>query len=124
MLRIGSAAAVSKEQHLVPALEHRSEFRGGFDDTVAILFEKTGFHPKAFTDDLVDQLCCVFHRVWSSVNAGDLGFARTCASACPVYDFFDRATCSGVPVAITRPPLTPPSGPRSIIQSAVFMTSR
>jgi hypothetical protein len=25
-------------------------------------------------------------------------------SACPVYDFFTRATCSGVPWATTRPP--------------------
>ncbi len=32
----------------------------------------------------------------------------------PVYDFFTLATCSGVPVAITCPPPSPPSGPRSI----------
>ena len=51
-------------------------------------------------------------------------FHKTCASACPVYDFADLATCSGVPAAITFPPWTPPSGPRSITQSAVLMTSR
>ena len=33
-------------------------------------------------------------------------------------------TCSGVPVAITRPPSSPPSGPMSISRSAVLMTSR
>src|ERR1700680_2343406 len=46
------------------------------------------------------------------------------ASACPVYDFFTRATCSGVPCATTRPPSSPPSGPRSMIQSALRTTSR
>ena len=34
------------------------------------------------------------------------------------------ATSSGVPAATTRPPRSPPSGPRSMIQSAVLMTSR
>ena len=33
-------------------------------------------------------------------------------------------TCSGVPAATISPPFTPPSGPRSTIQSAVLMTSR
>ena len=35
-----------------------------------------------------------------------------------------RATSSGVPWATMRPPASPPSGPRSITQSAVLMTSR
>ena len=34
---------------------------------------------------------------------------------CPVYDFLLAATSSGVPLAITVPPLAPPSGPMSII---------
>ena len=34
------------------------------------------------------------------------------------------AISSGVPVATMRPPPSPPSGPRSMIQSAVLMTSR
>ena len=34
------------------------------------------------------------------------------------------ATASGVPVATMVPPPSPPSGPRSMIQSAVLMTSR
>jgi hypothetical protein len=34
------------------------------------------------------------------------------------------ATSSGVPVATTVPPPAPPSGPMSMIQSAVLMTSR
>ena len=34
------------------------------------------------------------------------------------------ATCSGVPSATTRPPPLPPSGPMSMTQSAVLMTSR
>src|SRR5207302_10818581 len=32
MLRVGGAAAISKEQNLVPALEHLRELRSGFDD--------------------------------------------------------------------------------------------
>ncbi len=36
----------------------------------------------------------------------------------------ERATCSGVPAATTRPPRSPASGPRSITQSALLMTSR
>ena len=44
---------------------------------------------------------------------------------CPVYVRSARRTrSSGVPVATTRPPSSPPSGPRSITQSAVFTTSR
>ena len=34
---------------------------------------------------------------------------------CPVYEFFFFAISSGVPIAITVPPLSPPSGPISII---------
>ena len=34
------------------------------------------------------------------------------------------ATCSGVPAAISRPPAAPPSGPRSMIQSAALTSSR
>lgn len=34
------------------------------------------------------------------------------------------ATSSGLPIATTSPPLFPPSGPRSIIQSAHFIKSR
>ena len=45
------------------------------------------------------------------------------ANVCPVYDFFTRATCSGVPCATIRPPSSPPSGPRSMIQSALRITS-
>ncbi len=34
---------------------------------------------------------------------------------CPVYDFLFLTTSSGVPLAITVPPLSPPSGPMSMI---------
>jgi hypothetical protein len=37
---------------------------------------------------------------------------------------FRRAPDHGVPVAMISPPPSPPSGPRSTIQSAVLMTSR
>src|SRR5687768_1292473 len=50
--------------------------------------------------------------------------ANTCRSAAPVWECSTRATCSGVPAATTRPPPSPPSGPRSITQSADFTTSR
>src|SRR5712692_7172554 len=45
-------------------------------------------------------------------------------SACPVYDSAHAATRSGVPAQTTSPPPLPPSGPRSITQSAVLITSR
>ena len=32
--------------------------------------------------------------------------------------------CSGVPTAITSPPFSPPSGPKSIMWSAVFIKSK
>src|SRR5450759_1055946 len=43
---------------------------------------------------------------------------------CPVSESGLQAICSGVPVATMRPPLSPPSGPRSMAQSAFLMTSR
>src|SRR3990167_93234 len=42
----------------------------------------------------------------------------------PVYDFFNLVICSGVPQPNTYPPSLPPFGPRSIIWSAHFKTSR
>src|SRR5260370_16130446 len=49
---------------------------------------------------------------------------RTRERKWPVCDCVLRGTCSGVPVAIILPPWSPPSGPRSISQSADLMTSR
>jgi hypothetical protein len=43
---------------------------------------------------------------------------------CPVWESGCVAICSGVPQAIRVPPWSPPSGPRSMIQSAVLITSR
>ena len=42
----------------------------------------------------------------------------------PVWLSVTAATCSGVPSATICPPPEPPSGPRSMSQSAVLMTSR
>ena len=42
----------------------------------------------------------------------------------PVYDPSTCATSSGVPTATISPPASPPSGPRSISQSACLITSR
>ena len=42
----------------------------------------------------------------------------------PVWLSATAATCSGVPSATTMPPPLPPSGPMSMIQSAVLITSR
>src|SRR5665647_2412862 len=56
---------------------------------------------------------------------GDLALrARIGARNRPVWLSSIRATCSGVPSAMTRPPPLPPSGPRSTTQSAFLMTSR
>src|SRR5450830_795032 len=43
---------------------------------------------------------------------------------CPVRESGLRAICSGVPVAMMRPPLSPPSGPKSMTQSAFLIMSR
>ena len=48
----------------------------------------------------------------------------TFSSACAVWLFLKRRICSGVPAATTLPPFSPPSGPRSMIQSADLITSR
>ncbi len=53
-----------------------------------------------------------------------LAGCRSGARACPVYEVLQAATVSGVPATITRPPPAPPSGPRSMTQSAVLTTSR
>ena len=42
----------------------------------------------------------------------------------PVYDLSFFTICSGVPTAIISPPPSPPSGPKSIIWSAVFIKSK
>src|SRR5207245_1245368 len=42
----------------------------------------------------------------------------------PVCDRLTAATSSGVPLATTRPPCAPPSGPRSMMKSALLITSR
>src|SRR5258708_2237711 len=53
----------------------------------------------------------------------ELPFRKMRASHLPVYDFAHFATASGVPDTTTSPPRPPPSGPKSIIQSAVLITS-
>ncbi len=45
----------------------------------------------------------------------DVQFFKYFFKYCPVYEALTLATCSGVPLAIIRPPASPPSGPRSII---------
>lgn len=44
-----------------------------------------------------------------------LVFTKTFFKYLPVWDFSLLATSSGVPLAISSPPFSPPSGPRSII---------
>src|SRR5690606_8900646 len=48
----------------------------------------------------------------------------TLARKRPVCECSTAASCSGVPSATMVPPRWPPSGPRSITQSAVLITSR
>jgi carboxyl-terminal processing protease len=50
--------------------------------------------------------------------------ARWAARKRPVWESGVRMISSGVPVATTWPPASPPSGPRSMRWSAVLMTSR
>ena len=65
----------------------------------------------------------IFYTIAGSLPTGQRAFAfissRVFRSVsrkyCPVYDLSTAATSSGVPVATTSPPRTPPSGPRSIM---------
>lgn len=57
-------------------------------------------------------------------RSGEDYFASSGARYCPVKLRGSLTTCSGVPTATISPPRTPPSGPRSMIQSAVLITSR
>ena len=50
--------------------------------------------------------------------------ASTCLRYLPVWLVECSATSSGVPATTISPPLSPPSGPRSMIQSAQRITSR
>src|SRR5262245_4070169 len=122
MLRIGSAAAVSEEHHLSAIAQSMRDNLGSLGDAFLVFFKELGLDTQAFCDEFIDEFRRVLH--FESFNSSDRGLPSTSASACPVYDFFTFATCSGVPVAITRPPCAPPSGPRSTIQSAVLITSR
>ena len=55
-----------------------------------------------------------------TINSTPAAGAETCRCSCPRW----AAISSGVPVAVIRPPAAPPSGPRSISQSADLITSR
>src|SRR6185312_12971151 len=68
-------------------------------------------------------------RRHGSVAEGRQAAAAACAGStsrryCPVNEPSTSATSSGVPVATISPPASPPSGPRSISQSACLITSR
>src|SRR5436309_1485126 len=95
----------------------------GTSDLFLILLEELRFDAKALVHEQVDQGRYIFHDQFRlSVSSDVRRRENSSANACPVYDFLTFATCSGVPVARIRPPCAPPSGPRSMIQSAVFMT--
>jgi len=49
---------------------------------------------------------------------GESFYPKYASDISPVAEAGFFATCSGVPYATTVPPLSPPSGPRSMIQSA------
>ncbi len=64
---------------------------------------------------------------WCGLAHGNDGRPRQSSSGRrkrPVWLASTAATSSGLPSATTSPPPLPPSGPRSMIQSAVLMTSR
>src|SRR5205085_7908763 len=61
---------------------------------------------------------------WETGCASSGREPRTSARNLPVWEAGLAATCSGGPVTTTSPPASPPSGPRSITQSAVLITSR
>src|ERR1017187_782037 len=88
-----------------------------------------GFYPlvEAGADQLVAgagrparQRCTVENLSIRHAHA----LARTLCRKRPVCERLLRAICSGVPSATIRPPPQPPSGPRSITQSASAMKSR
>lgn len=61
------------------------------------------------------QLQSSQNRALSSRRCGVFYLFKSFLRYCPVYDSLTSATCLGVPAATTEPPLSPPSGPRSII---------
>jgi hypothetical protein len=59
----------------------------------------------------------------ASTSNASPDYARCGLRNCPVYEAATSAMCSGVPSATRRPPASPPSGPRSITQSATLTMS-
>ena len=89
--------------------------------------------------ELVEHLVSLGHRrIGLVVESDEVSTARDrraglagagrgssmCRRNWPVCDAATSMTCSGVPSATTVPPPAPPSGPMSMIQSAVLITSR
>src|SRR5581483_2827488 len=70
----------------------------------------------------LEQVVVVHHP--RAAAARPLGRGRRSRRNLPVYELGTWAICSGVPSATSSPPASPASGPRSITQSAVLITSR
>ena len=73
--------------------------------------------------EYMKTICTVQEAIYSSFIRskfvqfifGCVHYYNTFFKNSPVYDSLHFAICSGVPVAMIVPPLSPPSGPRSII---------
>src|SRR5258708_35015759 len=89
--------------------------------SVGITTEIDFFSIMEITYNLTYSLGC--QRLFYTIYFAFTFSLSTLAKYWPVYDLFTLATSSGAHTAITSPPLLPPSGPRSITQSAYLITS-
>src|SRR5665213_487033 len=80
------------------------------------------FHARIISPTIIDW--SIILTIVSGGRRPDYTGCSTLRNASPVKLPRDRITCSGVPAATRHPPSSPPSGPRSITQSAHLITSR
>src|SRR5439155_1688782 len=81
VFRVGGAATVSEEKNLVTSPKPMGNGFGSPRYGFFVFFEECALHSETFADEVLDQLCSVFHYVQCNVNCRELGFKRTCARA-------------------------------------------
>lgn len=73
-----------------------------------------GRHTRLVNFSIVIRFGIGFALTASALRGRNQRFPSIFLRNCPVYDFSHAATSSGVPSQTISPPLSPPSGPRSI----------
>src|SRR6185437_13357492 len=103
------------EQHVGPLAKRRLAVAADLVVAGDVAREHAGAeeHAHEHGDADVDPLLVTARHAAATARRSSSGRRN-----CPVYASATPATSSGVPTAITSPPASPPSGPRSTIQSA------